>query len=109
MLRSLCSNGVTMLLPSIKWNRSIGWNLDFRSLKKEGMDYTIITNGCDCYSWREKFVWWPVQTISGKTVWLNRIWKRKVWVVWGTGFHIESTVQYATSFDLLLPKKFKEI
>ena len=88
---------------AINFNRSIGWNLDFIALKKEGMNISqIITDGADCYPWREVFVWWPwVTTVYGKRVWWQKVYKRKVWVVWGTGFHMEPEVQYATAFDLL--------
>ena len=69
--------------------------------KKRKMEYTIITNGCDCYPWMEVFAWKPVKTVGGKYVWWKKLYKRKVWVVWGTGFHMEPEVQYATAFDLL--------
>lgn len=65
------------------------------------MDYTIITNGCDCYPWMETFVILPRKTISGKRIFLEKAYKRQVWVVWGTGFHMEPEVQYATLFDIL--------
>lgn len=68
------------------------------------MDYTVITNGCDCHPWREVFAWLPVRTVSGKQVWGKKVFKRKVWVVWGTGFHMEPLTQYATAFDLLTYK-----
>lgn len=86
----------------IVWDRSIGWNIQLQGYKKENMDYTIITDGADCYPWREVFVWFPwVTTVSGKRIWWQKVYKRKVWVVWGTGFHMEPEVQYATAFDLL--------
>jgi len=83
------------------WNRSVGWNLDFRSLKKEGMEYTIIEDGAGCYPWTKHFAWWPVKTITGQRAWGIKLYKRKVWVMWGTGFHMEPETQYATLFDLL--------
>lgn len=73
----------------------------FVSLKIHKMDYSIIHDGADCYPWREVFAWWPVKTITGQRVWGIKIYKRKVWVVWGTGFHMEPHTQYATAFDLL--------
>ena len=88
----------------IVWGRSIGWNLDFIALKKEGMEYTIIENGADCYPWTETFVIWPRKSISGAPLFWTRAYKRKVWVVWGTGFHMEPEVQYATIFDILSSK-----
>jgi hypothetical protein len=87
---------------AIKWNRSIGYNIDMYRTAKETVEYTIIDNGADCYPWREVFVWWPwVTTITGKRVWWKKVYKRRVWVVWGTGFHMEPETQYATAFDLL--------
>ena len=88
----------------IVWGRSIGWNIDLHRYKKKKMTYTIITNGCDCYPWHEVFAFLPRKTISGKTVWWKKLYKRKVWVVWGTGFHMETEVQYATTFELLTYK-----
>lgn len=65
------------------------------------MEYTIITDGCDCYPWHEVYAWWPVKTITGKNIWGKRVFKRKIWLAWGTGFHMEPAVQYATAFDLI--------
>lgn len=66
------------------------------------MRYTVITNGCDCYPWREVYVWWPVKTISGRRVWWKKVFERRVWVVWGqANFHMEPHVEYATAFDLI--------
>ena len=61
----------------------------------------IITDGAGCYSWREVYAWLPVTTISGQRVWLKRVYKRRVWLIWGSGFHMEPEVQYATVFDLI--------
>ena len=74
----------------------------YKWVKLRDMEPTqIITDGADCYPWREVYAWLPVKTISGKYVWRQKIYKRKVWVVWGTGFHMEPEVQYATVFDLI--------
>lgn len=64
----------------------------------------VITDGCDCYPWHEVFAWWPIKTITGKRLWWTKVYKRKVWLVWGTNFHMEPEVQYATAFDLLTHK-----
>lgn len=85
----------------IVWSRSIGWNIELQGYKKRKMEYSIIEDGCDCYPWREAFAWKPVKTVSGKRVWWKQVFKRRVWVVWGTGFHMEPHVQYATAFDML--------
>jgi hypothetical protein len=85
----------------IVWGRSIGWNLDFRNLKKEGMEYSIITDGAGCYPWMETFIVWPRKSITGKKLFWTKVFKRRVWVVWGTGFHMEPETQYATLFELL--------
>ena len=84
----------------IVWGRSLGFNLELRSMKIT----QIITDGCDCYPWHEVFVWWPRTTVSGRRVWWTKAYKRKVWAVWGTGFHMEPLVQYATLFEMLAHK-----
>ncbi len=81
----------------LKVNRSIGWNLEYATMNVT----QIITDGADCYPWREVYAWWPVKTISGKHVWRRKIYKRKVWLVWGTGFHMEPETQYAELFEIL--------
>lgn len=60
-----------------------------------------IYDGCDCYPWREVYAWWPVRTMMGRVVWMDFVYKRKFWVVWGTGFHMEPHVEYATLFEIL--------
>ncbi len=87
----------TQPIPRVNINRSIGWNLD-----RQGMKITErIYNGADCYPWTEVYAWLPVKTISGKYLWGRKIYKRKFWVVWGTGFHMEPHVEYAEMFDIL--------
>ena len=67
------------------------------------MDITErIYDGCDCYPWRKTFAIWPVKTVSGKYIWFKTIYKRKFWVVWGTGFHMEPHVEYGDLFDILV-------
>jgi hypothetical protein len=96
----------------IVWGRSIGWNMSFNGIAKfrpknwTPMKITqVIENGADCYPWREVFVWFPwVTTISGKRIWWEKVFKRKVWVVWGQSFHMEPEVQYATLFEVLTYK-----
>jgi hypothetical protein len=91
----------------IVWNRSIGWNMSFNGMEKfspgtfKPMEYTIITDGADCYPWHEVFIWWPRKTITGKKLFWTKAFKRRVWVLWGTGFHMEPETQYATAFDLI--------
>lgn len=86
----------------IAWNRSIGWNIELIRYRKVKVDYYIVTDGADCYPWTECFIWWPwATTVTGKRLWWTKAYKRRVWVVWGTGFHMEPETQYATAFDLL--------
>lgn len=94
----------------IVWSRSIGWNMSFNGMNKllppgykwEKMKITqIITDGPNCYPWKEVYAWFPTRTVSGKYVWRQTLYKRKVWVVWGISFHSEPFVQYATDFDLI--------
>ena len=100
----------------IVWGRSIGWNIDYNKActrynstslfdpwpGKNYMETTIITNGAGCYPWTETFIMWPRKTITGKRLFWTKAYKRRVWVVWGTGFHMEPAIQYATLFDMLL-------
>ena len=65
------------------------------------MDYRIITDGVDCYPWTEYFAVIPRKTITGKRIFWEKAYWRRVWVVWGTGFHMEPENQYATLFDLI--------
>lgn len=81
----------------IQWNRSIGWNLDNRTVQITER----IFDGADCYSWREVFAWLPKKTVSGKIVWMKRIYKQRFWAVWGSGFHMEPETEYAELFDIL--------
>ena len=60
-----------------------------------------IHDGPDCYPWRKTFALFPVKTIGGKYVWLKTVYKRKFWVVWGTGFHMEPHTEAAEWFDVL--------
>lgn len=99
----------------IVWGRSIGYNIDLNNARMsyngatkfnpspghKYMDYHVITDGADCYPWREYFAIMPRKTVSGTRIFWQKAYKRKVWVVWGTGFHMEPEVQYATAFDLL--------
>lgn len=58
-------------------------------------------NGPDCYIWREVFAYRPVKTISGKWVWMRKIYKQRYRAVWGGGFHMEPHVEYGELFDIL--------
>ncbi len=98
-------------MPKIVWGRSLGFNIELNKMVKltrpipgTPMEYTIITDGADCYPWTETFVMWPRKSIAGKPLFWTKAYKRKVWVVWGTGFHMEPETQYATAFDLLTYK-----
>jgi len=81
----------------IDWTRSLGWNLDRAEMERTD----IITDGADCYPWKETFVIWPRRSITGAPLFWTKAYKRKVWVIWGSGFHMEPEVQYATAFDIL--------
>ena len=89
----------------IVWGRSIGWNIDLQGYKKRKMEYTIIEDGADCYPWTKYFAILPRKTITGDQVFWQKAYKRKVWLVWGTGFHMEPVIQYATLFEILADKQ----
>jgi hypothetical protein len=63
-------------------------------------------DGPDCYPWREVFALWPVLTVTGKWVWLRKVYKRKFYsagkVVGGGNFHLEPFVEYSDIFDILI-------
>ena len=65
------------------------------------MEYRIIKDGADCYPWTEYFAIIPRKTVTGKIIFWEKAYWRRVWVVWGTGFHMEPETQYATLFDLI--------
>ncbi len=95
-------------MMSIAWGRSVDWKMSFNGFEKfspstfKPMEITErIYNGCDCYDWRVVFAFWPVKTVSGKYVWFRKIYKRKFWVVWGAGFHMEPVVEYGNLFDII--------
>ena len=81
----------------LKTGRSIGWNLEFAKMEITQK----IHDGADCYPWRRTFVLWPRRSISGQPLWLTVAYKRRYWAVWGTGFHMEPEVEYATIFEIL--------
>ena len=91
----------------IVWGRSIGWNMSLNGMEKfspstfKPMEQTILTDGAGCYPWRKTLILWPRKSITGKRLLWQQAYKRRVWVVWGTGFHMEPTVQYATLFEIL--------
>lgn len=89
----------------IKTGRSIGWNLEFANMEITQR----IHNGADCYPWRPVFALLPVKTVGGRYVWLRKIYKRKIWVVWGTGFHMEPEVEYAELFDILTDSQYNNV
>lgn len=92
----------------IVWGRSLGWNMSFNGAGKfrpgvwQPMEITEkLFDGPDCYTWREVFAYRPVKTISGKWVWMRKIYKQRYWAVWGSGFHMEPHVEYGELFDIL--------
>ena len=95
----------------IVWGRSIGFNIELNKMVQatqpipspgyKGLKNSIITDGAGCYPWTETFVMWPRKTITGTGLFWEKAYKRRVWIVWGTGFHMEPETQYATLFELL--------
>lgn len=93
----------------IVWGRSIGFNIELNKMVKltqpvPGLQMNvtqIITDGADCYPWTETFVILPKKSIGGTRLFWEKAYKRRVWIVWGSGFHMEPEVQYATLFEIL--------
>jgi hypothetical protein len=101
----------------ILWNRSINDNIKWHNRvkyfpKNPGTgEYRIleitqrIHDGADCYPWRKTFALWPRRSISGQWIWMSVVYKRRFWVMWGTGFHMEPEVEYATILEILADKR----
>ena len=51
------------------------------------------------HGWIETFVLLPHKTVSGRWVWLKKVYCRRVWVY--TGFIDEPETQYGDLFDIL--------
>lgn len=66
-----------------------------------------IYNGADCYPWTKTFVLWPRRSITGQHIWLTVAYKRRFWAVWGSGFHMEPEVEYATILEILADNRPK--
>ena len=81
----------------LRTGRSIGWNLEFATMEITQK----IHDGADCYPWRRTFVIWPRRSISGQPLFWTWAYKRRYWAVWGTGFHMEPEVEYATILEIL--------
>lgn len=87
--------------PPVKLGRSIGWNLD-----RQDMEITQrIHDGAGCYPWRKTFLLVPRRSITGQELWMTVAYKRRYWAVWGTGFHYEPHVEYATMFEILADQR----
>lgn len=78
-------------------SRSLGFNIELNKVEITQR----LWDGPDCYNWRETFAFLPVKTISGKRVWLKKVYVRRCWVVWGQSFHMEPHVEYGTFFDVI--------
>lgn len=50
------------------------------------IEMTRVYNGCDCYDWKEIFVFWPVKTVSGKYVFFEKFIKENSGQYGGMGF-----------------------
>ena len=73
----------------------------YKWISVRDLDSHIIKEGADCYPWTECFFWWPIKTINGKNLWWVKGFKRRVWISYGTGFHMEPVTQYGTLFDVM--------
>jgi hypothetical protein len=52
--------------------------------------------------WQRVVVIWPRKTISGQWVWMERVFRRRIWEYYGDQrFHMEPTTQYATLFEVI--------
>ena len=89
-------------MKALKSDRAKYYRMDPNTRTFTKMEITQrLFDGPDCYPWMEVFAYWPVRTVSNKWVWCSKIYKRRYWVVWGTGFHMEPHVEYGTLFDMI--------
>jgi hypothetical protein len=44
---------------------------------------------------------WPRRSILGEPIFWEWAYKRRVWIVWGSGFHMEPEVEYATILEIM--------
>ena len=82
----------------VTWNPNTYSNFIMNEMKITDRIY----DGADSYPWIQVFAFLPVKTISGKRVWLRKVYKRKFWAIWGKGFHMEPEVEYGDLFDVML-------
>lgn len=58
-----------------------------------------------CHDWKPVFAWRPCTTVSGKTVWFKKIYKRVCFQASneriGQNFKMEYKIEYGTLFDIL--------
>jgi hypothetical protein len=52
------------------------------------------------YTWREIFAFFPVTTISGKAIWLKKVYARRFWLD-TTQFHMDPIIEYGELFDVM--------
>lgn len=73
--------------------------ITYKGLIWKEVSFRIITEGEECTPWKETFIIWPRLSINDKKLFWQKVFKRRVWIVWGTTYDMET--QYATAFDLL--------
>lgn len=66
-----------------------------------------------CYKWRESFSWLPVKTISGKMVWLSKIYKQRCLASfegtgWNGNYRLEYVVEYAEFIDIMKMESYED-
>lgn len=59
----------------------------------------------NCYQWQCHFAWLPRRTVSGRWIWLRRVYQRRYYTALGPpigqNFHMEPVVEYGDVFDIL--------
>lgn len=90
--------GLWAYLPGATHNRPTPPGFVWINVKD--LPRTVITDGAGCYSWKKTFAWFPVKAIKGKTIWWEKIYRRRVWASYG-GLHLEPEREYARLFDIL--------
>jgi len=51
--------------------------------------------------WKHWFAWYPVVTVNGERIWLQKCYRRKVFLFWDEMMFQTPDHEYATLFDVI--------
>jgi hypothetical protein len=62
---------------------------------------TVIVNAIHRTNWKYWFAWYPVVTVNGERIWLQKCFRRKVFPFWDDMMYHSPDHEYATLFDVI--------